>query len=115
LTADRESLYDLVDSRVDKMIEQGLEAEAKNLFDQKINSRSVLTAIGYKELYKYFNQEITKEEAIELIKKNTRHYVKRQYTWFNNQMDIKWFNVDLENFNKTIQDVTNYIETLGKL
>ena len=69
-----------------------------------------MTGIGYKELYKYFNKEITKEEAIELIKKNSRHYAKRQYTFFNNKLNIKWFNTDYNNFNNTYKEIINYIE-----
>ena len=69
-----------------------------------------MTGIGYKELYKYFDNEISLYEAIELIKKNSRRYAKRQYTWFNNQMNIKWFDVDYDNFENTINMVDNYIK-----
>ena len=69
-----------------------------------------MTGIGYKELYKYFDGEITLDEAIELIKRNSRRYAKRQYTWFNNQMNIKWFDVNYKNFEKTIEEVSNYID-----
>ena len=64
----------------------------------------------YKELYRYFNKEISKEEAIELIKKNSRHYAKRQYTFFNNKLPIKWFNIDYNNFNNTYNKIVEYIE-----
>lgn len=112
LTTDRQSLYEIVNDRVDKMIENGLVEEVRELFNKNINSNVMKTAIGYKEFYKHFNNEINFEEAVELIKKNTRHYVKRQYTWFNNQMEIKWFEVDLIDFSNTIKEVINYIETL---
>ena len=69
-----------------------------------------MTGIGYKELYDYFDGECSLEESIELIKKRSRKYAKRQYTWFNNQMDVKWFDVDFDNFNNTVSDVINYIE-----
>ena len=70
-----------------------------------------MTGIGYKELYSYFDNEITLPDAIELIKKNSRHLVKRQYTFFNNQFDnIKWFNVDYSNFNNTIKEVIDYLK-----
>ena len=69
---------------------------------------------GYKELYKYFDKEISLEGAISLIKKNSRHYAKRQYTWFNNQMDIKWFETNYQDFNKTVEEVTNYINKIVK-
>ena len=111
LTTDRENLYKRIDDRVDEMFKDGLVEEVKEFFDKKIDSKAINTAIGYKELYKYFNGEISLDEAIDLIKKNSRHYAKRQYTWFNNQMDIKWFNTNYEDFNKTIEEVEEYIKT----
>ena len=73
----------------------GLEDEVRGLYDSGINSKVVNTAIGYKEFYSYFKGEITKDEAISLIKKRSRNYAKRQYTFFNNQFsDIDWYNVD---------------------
>ena len=110
LTCDRSVLYDRINKRVDEMFEEGLLEEVKLFYDQKINSKAIQTAIGYKELYKYFEDKITLEEAKDLIKKNSRHYAKRQYTWFNNQMDITWFEVDFMNFNKTIDKAIEFIE-----
>ena len=110
LTCDREILYERINQRVDEMFEEGLLEEAKSFYDKKINSRSLSTAIGYKELFEYFDGKKTLEEAKERIKKNSRHYAKRQYTWFNNQMDITWFHVDFDNFNKTIEKVIKFIE-----
>ena len=114
LTANREVLYDKINNRVDYMIETGLLNEVENLYRQGLRTRAIMTSIGYKELYQYFDQEISLEAAIELIKKNTRNYVKRQYTWFNNQMNINWFNVDFDDFQKTIKEIVNYIETHDK-
>lgn len=95
LTRDRSHLYDIINDRVDLMIDLGLEDEVRGLYDSGINSKVVNTAIGYKEFYSYFKGEITKEEAISLIKKRSRNYAKRQYTFFNNQFsDIDWYNVD---------------------
>ena len=111
LTTDRNNLYKRINDRVDSMIKNGLIDEVKQLYDNKINSKAINTAIGYKELYKYFNKEISLDEAIELIKKNSRHYAKRQYTWFNNQMNIKWFNTNYNDFNKTIYEVLDYIKS----
>lgn len=111
LTTERKNLYKRIDDRVDEMIKQGLVEEVKSFYSQNIDSKAINTAIGYKELYKYFEGQITLEEAIELIKKNSRHYAKRQYTWFNNQMNIKWFNTNYEDFNKTISEVEEYIKT----
>lgn len=111
LTTDRETLYNHINERVEKMFDAGLEAEVKSFYDAGINSKALNTAIGYKELYQYFRHEISLEEAKELIKKNSRHYAKRQYTWFNNQMDVTWFNVKFSDFNKTIKEVEAFIVT----
>lgn len=110
LTTPRENLYSIIDKRVDKMIELGLLDEVKSLYDKGIRSRSIMTAIGYKELYLYFDGLKSLDEAIDLIKKNTRKYAKRQYTWFRNKMNITWFNVDFNNFDNTINEVISYIE-----
>lgn len=107
LTCDREELYKRINNRVDQMFNDGLVEEVKGLYDKNI--KRCLNVIGYKELYKYFDEEITLEEAKEQIKKNTRKYAKRQYTWFNNQLDIKWFNVDFNNFNNTVREVYDYL------
>ena len=110
LTTSRELLYDRINLRVDKMLDDGLLEEAKWLYDTNVRTKAVMTPIGYKELFEYFDGNITKDEAIELIKKNSRRYAKRQYTWFNNQMNVNWFNVDFDNFNNTIDEVYNYIK-----
>lgn len=107
LTRDRKKLYDIIDNRVDEMIEKGLISEAKALYDNYKSSRVLNAAIGYKEFFPYFEGLITKEEAIEEIKKSSRHYAKRQYTFFNNQFsDINWFNVDDVSINYIINKIT---------
>lgn len=110
LTTDRKVLYDRINKRVDIMLDNGLIDEAKYFYNLDKNAKSLKTVIGYKELFKYFDKEISKEEALELIKKNSRHYAKRQYTWFNNKMNIKWFDVNFDDFNQTINEVINYIK-----
>lgn len=110
LTTQRDNLYNIINKRVDKMVEEGLIEEVKQFYDQKIYSKAINTGIGYKELYKYFDKEITKEEALELIKKNSRRYAKRQYTFFNNQFTMKWFETDYNNFNKIVNEVYNYLK-----
>ena len=112
LTTDRSILYDRINKRVDNMIDNGLLKEAKYIYDLNIRSKAVMTPIGYKELFKYFDNEITLEEAIEKIKQNSRHYAKRQYTWFNNKMNVKWFDVDFENFDNTVKNIEEYIESM---
>lgn len=110
LTTDRETLYERINKRVDKMVQDGLIEEVKSLYNRGIKSKSIMTGIGYKELYEYFDGTISLDEALELIKKRSRKYAKRQYTWFNNKMDIKWFDVDFDNFNNTVSQVIDYIE-----
>lgn len=110
LTTDRNFLYNKIDTRVDEMLKNGLINEVKKLYTINPNSRILNSAIGYKEVIKYLNNEISLDECINLIKKNSRHYAKRQYTWFNNKMNIKWFNTNYNNFNLTTDEVVNYIE-----
>ncbi len=111
LTTDRKNLYDRIDIRVDKMIEDGLITEVKALYDQNIRSKAIQTGIGYKELYEYWDGKCDLEEAIDAIKVNSRHYAKRQYTFFRNQFsDIQWIQTNYQNFDRTIKEAINYIE-----
>lgn len=113
LKSDRETLYKMLDKRVDSMFNEGLLDEAERLY--KMNLKNYTNIIGYKELNEYFNGNISLDEAKELIKRNTRRYAKRQFTWFNNQMkDIKWFNVNYDNFYDTIKEIENYLGGLNE-
>lgn len=108
LDAPREIIYERINKRVDQMFESGLLEEAEKLY--KENYKNYANIIGYRELNEYFKNNITLEEAKEQIKQNTRHYAKRQFTWFKNQMDdIKWFNVNYEDFNQTINEIKKYL------
>ena len=100
-----------INKRVDEMISQGLFEEVKSFYDKGIKSKPLLNAIGYRELYNYLDGNCTKEEAIEKIKQNSRHYAKRQYTFFNHQLPIVWFETDYNNFNNTIEKVASYIDS----
>lgn len=111
LTTDRQVLYDKINKRVDEMISQGLLEEVKSFYDKGIKSKPLLNAIGYRELYNYLDGNCTKEEAIEKIKQNSRHYAKRQYTFFNHQLPVVWFETDYNNFNNTIEKVASYIDS----
>lgn len=110
LTTDRKELYNRINKRVDTMMKNGLLEEVKSFYDKGIKTKPLLNGIGYKELYKYLEGNYTYEEAVEKIKQNSRHYAKRQYTFFNNQLPIVWFETDFANFNNTIEKVSNYIE-----
>ena len=109
LTTDRNILYEKINERVDKMLESGLLDEANRIYESGIRTKAVLTPIGYKELFPYFEGKENLDNAILLMKQNSRHYAKRQYTWFLHQMDVKWFTTNYDNFNQTIDDVVNYI------
>lgn len=113
LTLERSLLYELINKRVDSMVKAGLEEEVRTLFQKYPESKILRRAIGYKEMLMYFNQELNYSDAIDLIKKNTRHYVKRQYTWFNNQMHLNWFNVDINNFTNSYDEIICFIESLN--
>ena len=78
LTTSRENLYDIINKRVDKMMDEGLLEEVKSLYDKNIHGKAINTGIGYKELYSYFDGDISLEEATDLIKRNSRRYAKRQ-------------------------------------
>lgn len=109
LTTDRNILYEKINERVDKMLESGLLDEAHRIYESGIRTKAVLTPIGYKELFPYFEGKENLDNAILLMKQNSRHYAKRQYTWFLHQMNVKWFTTNYDNFNQTMDDVVNYI------
>ena len=110
LTTDRRILYDKINNREDIMIKEGLLNEVKVFYDKNIRTKPLLNAIGYREIYSYFDGNISLEEAIDKIKQNSRHYAKRQYTFFNHQLPVVWFETDYSNFNNTVEKVINYIE-----
>ena len=110
LTTNRDNLYNIINNRVDKMVAEGLLNEVKKFYQLGIYTKPLTGGIGYKELYQYFEGNCSVEEALELIKRNSRRYAKRQYTFFNHQLPVKWFNTDYNNFNNTIREVSNYID-----
>ena len=105
----RRELYKRIDMRVDIMIKQGLEREARNLLDMGVRKENnAFQAIGYKEWLEYFDGNITLEECIYRIKLNSRHYAKRQFTWFN-RMDVQWYDYNeivLHNYTNIFDDLT---------
>ena len=105
LTKDREEIYEKINLRVEEMLKEGLIEEVKELYLKYQDARSITSAIGYKEIISYLNNEITLEEAIEKIKTNSRRYAKRQYTFFNNQFDTKWIKKD----DKTLEKILDLI------
>ncbi|WP_027089389.1 tRNA (adenosine(37)-N6)-dimethylallyltransferase MiaA [Thomasclavelia saccharogumia] len=112
LTLERDVLYERINQRVDLMMEQGLYQEIEKLMKKNYSSSlQSMKAIGYKEWFAYFQGNQSLEETLELIKKNSRNYAKRQYTWFNNQLPVKWFNVNLNDFDETINMVIDDLKT----
>lgn len=100
LDMDREKLYERINLRVDIMMEKGLLEEARALYDEGIRDKQAVKAIGYKELFAYFDDRCTLEEAVEAIKQNSRRYAKRQLTYFRNKMDVNWVTGDIEEVKK---------------
>lgn len=109
LNMDRAKLYQKINQRVDKMIDLGLVDEVKNLLDEGLDKNSQsLKAIGYKEVISYLDGEIDFDEMVDLIKKNSRHYAKRQLTWFRRDKRIKWFDRESDTI---LSDIENYIDS----
>lgn len=105
LTAPRDIVYNRINQRVDKMLEEGLLDEINGLKEEYKDSRVLNTAIGYKEFYDYLFHNKKLEEVIEQIKLDSRHYAKRQYTFFNHQFPTTWYEVDFNNFQNTIDKI----------
>ena len=112
LTTDREILYNKINERVNKMVSDGLLEEAKKIYESNVRTKAVMTPIGYKELFPYFSKENSLDSCLDKIRQNSRRYAKRQYTFFNNQLDVKWFEVDFNNFDNTVNEVIKYIESV---
>mgnify|MGYP005928005717 FL=1 len=89
LKREREELYERINQRVDHMMEQGLEAEARKVYPMR--TQNALNTVGYKELFRYFDGEWTRDFAIEKIKQNSRIYSRKQMTWFKRDKEIVWF------------------------
>lgn len=105
LTTNREYLYERINNRVDIMISNGLITEVENLKEYYDKSRILNSGIGYKEFKAYFTKTKSIEEVIEQIKLDSRRFAKRQYTFFNNQFNVNWYDVDFNNFNNTINKI----------
>ena len=107
LERERKDLYVRINSRVDGMIAKGLEDEARSLF--YLRELNPLKSVGYREFFDFFEGKISREKAIELIKRNSRRYAKRQMTWWSRDKDIVWFNPE------HVQEIIDFIETAIKL
>ena len=115
LTLPRELLYERINLRVDLMMKNGLQGEMESLIKQGLTRENQsMKAIGYKEWFDYFEGKCDLNEVSENIKKHSRQYAKRQYTWFKNQFDVHWYDVCLENFSKTIEEVSRDLKNPNK-
>lgn len=110
LTTNRDTLYERINKRVDCMIENGLLKEIESMKEKYNNSRILNSGIGYKEFYDYLFHDKNLADVIEEIKKDSRHFAKRQYTFFNHQFNTHWIEVDFNNFSNTIKEVEEYIK-----
>lgn len=105
LTLPREQLYEKINARVDKMMEQGLLKEAKLIIDTAPTHSTALQAIGYKEFVPYIEGLENLEKVVYKIKQNTRHYAKRQFTFFKNQFNAVWYDVSSKSIDEIINDI----------
>jgi tRNA dimethylallyltransferase len=99
----RDELYGRINSRVDEMIRNGLEEEVSQL--SEFRNLNALNCVGYKEFFQFFDGSVSREKAIDLIKRNSRRYAKRQMSWWNKEKDIKWFHPD------NIREIISFIES----
>ena len=116
LNRDRENLYNRINKRVDIMMESGLVKEVKKLLDMGYDKNLIsMQGIGYKEIVKYLEGEYTLDEAVEIIKRDSRRYAKRQITWFKRYKDSKWFDLEkYDNMEVLKEDILNFIENISK-
>lgn len=114
LNRDRQALYDRINLRVDIMLKNGLIEEVKGLLEKGYTKDMIsMQGIGYKEIIKYFDGEYTLEEAIEIIKRDSRRYAKRQLTWFRRYEDAKWFEIDKFDSAEELKDaVVSYVKEM---
>ncbi|HJD46780.1 MAG TPA: tRNA (adenosine(37)-N6)-dimethylallyltransferase MiaA [Candidatus Mediterraneibacter norfolkensis] len=111
LTDDRKALYERIDRRVDEMMEQGLLEEVRALKDREIARDSVsMQGLGYKELLAYLDGELPLEEAVRIIKRDTRHFAKRQLTWFRRERDVIW--IDRQEIGQEEEKIIDYMLTV---
>ncbi len=114
LNMNRELLYDRINRRVDTMFEKGLVNEVRHLIKMGYSKHNTaMQGLGYKEIVWYLDGEASIAEAADLLKKNTRHFAKRQMTWFKRMTDIRWFDVDASDDSEILNIVYNCIASTG--
>lgn len=115
LTMDREKLYERINKRVDLMMEKGLVDEVNKLVEMGYDKSTIaMQGIGYKEILSYLRGEITLDEAVYVLKRDTRHYAKRQLTWFRRMKNVTWINMDqFDNVHEILKNIKDVIATSG--
>ncbi|WP_042223697.1 tRNA (adenosine(37)-N6)-dimethylallyltransferase MiaA [Oceanobacillus manasiensis] len=114
LEMDREILYNRINQRVDKMINQGLVEEVQSFYEKGYADKPAMQGIGYKELIPYFKHQRSIEESIDTLKQNSRRFAKRQYTWFRNKMEVNWYSLTPENASEKsrliLRDIAGFLK-----
>lgn len=114
LEMERKMLYDRINERVNVMIEKGLIDEVRLLITQGFAQEQSMKAIGYKEIISYIDGNVSKEDAIELLKRNSRRFAKRQFTWFKNRLSVNWYDLsngmDPQTFNNILDYTAGFLE-----
>ena len=114
LIRDREELYERIDRRVDIMMQEGLLQEVKGIYDKYSSSLYKISAIGYKELFSYFEGEISLDEAVDKIKTESRRYAKRQMTWFRREKGYYIYNLSIQSEKEIFEDILKKWEDFNK-
>ena len=114
LEMERKLLYERINYRVDLMLHNALEEEVFHLYQQGLENTQAMRAIGYKEFIPYFKGEYDLNRAIELLKRNSRRYAKRQYTWFRNKMNVNWYSITPEETKQQFQIILKDLAGLLK-
>jgi len=114
LTMDRDKLYERIDRRVEIMLENGLFKEVEGLFASGLRNVQSIKAIGYKEIYDYFEGKVSKDESVENIKRNSRNYAKRQLTYFRNKLQVHWFD-SLEDQENNLHKILNLVQEFERM
>ncbi len=115
LTREREKLYKRINQRIDIMIENGLINEVENLLNSGYDiGMTALQGLGYKEIVGYLDNEYSFDEAVRILKRDTRHFAKRQITWFKRDNDINWFNLSQKNKNQVFIEILDLIKKWSK-
>lgn len=114
LDMERKMLYERINNRVDEMMEQGLLLEVKDLYDKGFENCQSMRAIGYKEFIPYFKGIQSLDRSIELLKRNSRRYAKRQFTWFKNRLPVQWYQITttnkMEQYENIMRDVAGFLK-----